>query len=251
MKREKNLLLTETLGRIYNVNTNDKIILKIYAFNGVYREVTYNISGFFDDEYTKLGRYALISQKNFAEDFQPSQYSSISVKSDDVAAALSSIESIYRDRQAQIETVREMQESSIEESRLIISSMNWMSIISTVTGIFGMLFIMLLSFKCRAGELAIYGAMGLPKGSIGRMLFYELLLSGVAGIFLGVVMGCIVSYIALPKLIFSLQIAMKIYFTISTILNTCLQGLLICLLSGAIGLVSYSRTTLMGGLRSE
>ncbi len=251
LEKGRNILLTKTLGRIYKVKENDEIILKIYAYNGAYREVAYKISGFFDDEYTKLGRYALISQKNFAEDFQPSQYSSISVKSDDVAAALSSMQSAYRDRQAQIETVRERQESTIEESRLTISSMNWISNISMITGISGMLFIMLLSFKCRAGELAIYGAMGLPKGGIGRMLFYELLLSGVAGIFSGVVMGCIISYIALPKLIFSLQIAMRIYFSIGTILNSCFKGLLICLLSGAIGLINYSRTTLMGGLRSE
>ena len=251
LEKGKNILLTKTLGRIYKVKENDKIVLKIFAYNGVYREVSYNVSGFFDDEYTKLGRYALISQKNFAEDFQPTQYSSILVKSDNIATALSSIESIYRDRQAQIETIEEMQKSSIEESRLIISSMKWISIISTVTGIFGMLFIMLLSFKCRAGELAIYGAIGFSKGSIGRVLFYELLLAGAAGIFSGVVIGCIVSYIALPKLIFSLQIAMKIYFSIHTILNTCLKGLLICLLSGAIGMINYSRTTLMGGLRSE
>ncbi len=251
LEKGKNILLTKTLGRIYEVKENDKIILKIFSYNGVYREVSYNISGFFDDEYTKLGRYALISRRNFAEDFQPTQYSSISVKADDIATALSSIKSIYRDRQAQIETISEMQMSSIEESRLIISSMRWISNISTITGIFGMLFIMLLSFKCRAGELAIYGAIGFPKGSIGRVLFYELLLAGAAGILSGVVMGCIVSYIALPKLIFSLQISMRIYFSIGTILGTCLKGLVVCILSGTIGLINYSRTTLIGGLRSE
>lgn len=251
LEEGKNILLTRTLGHIYNVKEGDKITLKIYAYNGVYKEITYNISGFFDDEYTKLGRYALISQKNFAEDFQPESYSSVSVKCNDIDTAVSSVESTYHDRQVQIVTIKEMQESSDEESSLIISAMKWISYISTITGTFGMLFIMLLSFKYRAGELAVYGAMGLTKGGIGRLLYCELLLAGGAGILSGVVMGCIISYIALPKLIFSLQIAMSIYFNGVTILYSCLRGMLICLVSGAAGIINYSRTTLMGGLRSE
>jgi putative ABC transport system permease protein len=247
----KSILLTNTLRNIYNVNENDTIVLKIYGYDGIYREIPYKVIGFFDDEYTKLGRYALISHKNFAEDFKAKQYSSFYIMADEVDKASDAIEAAYRDKQLQMATVREMQNTAREESRSIISAMRWISYISAGTGLLGMLFIMLLSFKSRTGELSIYSAMGSEKKSIGGMLFAEMLLSGIAGLAAGVVMGLVISLIALPRLIYSLQIAMSIYFRPAIILSACLFGLGICAVSGAVGVISFRKTTLMGGLRYE
>lgn len=245
------MLLTDTLRGIYNVDINDKIVLKIYGYDGVYREVAYTIIGFFQDELTKLGRYALISHQSFAEDFKAREFSSFYVSADNVDIALSSIENAYRDRQLQITTVQELQAEAKEESRLIISAMGWISYLSAVTCLLGMIFIMLLSFKSRIGELSIYGAMGFEKGRIAQMLFAEMLLAGIGGLITGMAMGAIISFVALPRLIDSLQIAMSIFANPFLLGNACASGLGICMVSGAIGIISFRKTTLMGGLRYE
>lgn len=247
----KSILLTNTLRNIYNVDENDVIVLKIYGYDGIYREIAYTVIGFFDDEYTKLGRYALVSHKNFAEDFKAKQYSSFYIMADNADTAFRAIEGAYRDKQLQLTTVQEMQDTTTEESRLIISAMRWISYISAGTGVLGMLFIMMLSFKNRMGELAVYSAMGLEKGSVAGMLFAEMLLAGLAGLATGAAMGTVVSFIALPRLIYSLQIAMSICFSPGIILSACLFGLGVCMVSGAIGIISFRKTTVMGGLRYE
>lgn len=247
----KNILLTNTLGNIYHVRENDTVILKVYGYDGIYREVPYTVIGFFDDEYTKLGRYALISQSNFAEDFKAKSYSSLFLKTDDMKAASSAIENACRDTRFTLTTVNEMQSDTKEESRLTITAMEWISRLSAITGILGMLFIMMLSIKSRSGELSVYVAMGFEKSGISMMLLAEMLLSGTAGALMGCSMGALISFLALPRLIYSLQIAMSIHFHPAILLRAGLSGILICLASGLAGFIGFGHTAVMGGLRNE
>lgn len=247
----KNILLTNTLGNIYKVRENDTVILKIYGYDGKYREVPYKVIGFFDDEYTKLGRYALISQNNFAEDFKAKTYSSLLFKTGDIKASSRAIENACRDTRFTLTTVDEMQSGAEEESRLTITAMEWISRLSAFTGIMGMLFIMMLSIKSRSGELSVYYAMGFEKSGISMMLLAEMLLSGTAGALLGCLMGALISFLALPSLIYSLQIAMSIHFHPAILLRAGVFGILICLASGLAGSISFHHTPVMGGLRNE
>ncbi len=251
LENGKSILLTHTLGNIYGVGENDTVVLKIYGYDGIYREVPYKVIGFFDDEYTKLGRYALISQSNFAEDFKAREYSSLSIRTSNMDAASRAIESVCRDEQYTLTSVAGMQSEAKEESGLIISAMGWISSLSAFTGILGMLFILMLSLKTRNGELSIYYAMGFERGSIAKMLFAEMLLAGVAGVVSGCIIGAVISGIALPRLIDSLQIAMSIHFSPAIPLRASLFGLGICAASGAISLAGFMNTTIMGGLRCE
>ena len=247
----KNILLANTLGNIYNVRENDTVILKIYGYDGKYREVPYLVIGFFDDEYTKLGRYALISQNNFAEDFKAKTYSSLLIKTGDIKAASRAIENTCRDAGFTLTTVNEMQSDAKEESRLTISAMEWISRLSAFTGILGMLFIMMLSIKSRSGELSVYVAMGFEKSGISVMLLAEMLLSGTAGALMGCAMGSLICFLALPRLIYSLQIAMSIHFHPAILLSAGLFGIFICLASGMAGSAGFLHTAVMGGLKSE
>jgi ABC-type lipoprotein release transport system permease subunit len=247
----KNILLTNTLGNIYHVNENDTVILKIYGYDGIYREVPYKVIGFFDDEYTKLGRYALISHNNFSEDFKAKSYSSLLIKTSDIKVASRAIENAWQDTRFSLTTVTQMQSEAKEESRLIISAMGWISYLSAFTGVLGMLFIMMLSIKSRSGELSVYNAMGFDKTGIAAMLLFEMLLAGAAGVMAGCLMGAVISFMALPRLIYSLQIAMSIHFNSAILFRAGLFGIGICTASGITGSISFCHTAVMGGLKSE
>jgi ABC-type antimicrobial peptide transport system permease subunit len=247
----KYIMLTNTLRNIYGVNEGDSVILKIFGYDGVYREVAYRIIGFFDDEMTKLGRYALISHKNFEEDFRARAFSSLYISADSEETALNSIKNAYRDKQLQLTTVKEDQKRAWEESRMTISAMQWISNLSATTGVMGMLFIMLLSFQSRTNELSIYGAIGLERGGIGIMLFMEMMFSGAGGVAAGAGIGALIGLIALPRLVYSLQIAMSIHFHPAILGRACGFGMAICMAAGVIGAVSYAKATPIGGLRHE
>jgi ABC-type antimicrobial peptide transport system permease subunit len=251
LESEKNILLTNTQGNIYRVRENDTVTLKIFGFDGIYREIPYKVIGFFDDEYTKLGRYALISQNNFAEDFKARNYSSLNIKTGDINAASHAIKNAYRDKRFTLATVAKMQSDAKEESRLTISAMGWISYLSALTGVLGMLFIMTLSMKSRSGEMSVYYAMGFERGGITMMLLAEMLLAGMAGAASGCMMGAVISLIALPKLVYSLQIAMSIYFHPGILLRAGLFGIFICVASGIAGSFGFRHTAVMGGLKSE
>ncbi len=247
----RNILLTGALGDIYNVEEGDSLILKFFDFNGTYKEVPYTIIGFFDDDYTKIGRYALISLTQFKEDFKAKQYSSVYIKSEDTQATVNALADAYRHVNYQMETVREAELMSREETRLILSSMKLISYLSVITGILGMFFIMMLSFKSRVKELSIYGAMGFSRYETGRMILLEMLLSGFLGLSGGILLGMVISFAALPRLIDSLQIAMALFFSPNILLRAALLGTGISVLSGIGGHALLRSTALLGGLRSE
>jgi ABC-type antimicrobial peptide transport system permease subunit len=144
-----------------------------------------------------------------------------------------------------------MQSGAKEESRLTISAMEWISRLSAFTGILGMLFIMTLSIKSRSSELSVYYAIGFEKSGISMMLLAEMLLSGMAGTIFGCAMGALISFLALPRLIYSLQIAMSIHFHPAILLRAGLFGIFICLASGMAGSIGFHHTAVMGGLKNE
>ncbi len=247
----RNILLTGALGDIYNVKEGDTLILKFFDFNGTYKEIPYTIIGFFDDDYTKIGRYALISLSQFKEDFKAKQYSSVYIKSEDTPATVNALAEAYRLDNYQLETMAEAELRSREETRLILSAMSLISYLSVITGILGMFFIMLLSFKSRVKELSIYGAMGFSRYETGRMILIEMLLSGFLGLSGGILLGMVISFAALPRLIDSLQIAMALFFSPKILLRTAVLGAGISVLSGLGGYVLIWSSPLLGGLRSE
>lgn len=251
LENGRTILLTHVLQNLYDVGENDTIVLKIFGYDGIYREVPYQVIGFFDDEITKLGRYALISQNNFIEDFKAREFSSLYITACNIDLASASVKDAYRDKEFEISTVKELQDAAKEEGRMILTAIAFISYLSAIAGILGMLFIMMLSFKSRTRELAIYGAMGYERTGIAKLLLAEMLLAGFAGSLSGMAMGSVISLAALPRLVYSLQIAMSIYFAPSALAIACLFGLGIALMSGAVGLAGFRKMTWIGGLTDE
>jgi ABC-type antimicrobial peptide transport system permease subunit len=114
-----------------------------------------------------------------------------------------------------------------------------------------MLFILLLSLQSRRGELSMYRAMGLETLGAGKLVLGEMLLAGAGGMGAGVILGCAVSFLALPRIIYALQIAMRIFFSAAVLLRACAFGLGVCLACGVFGVLICARETVIGGLRHE
>ena len=247
----RNILLTQELKGIYGVNEGDEIVLQIYDYKGNYKEAAYRIIGFFDDKFTKLGRYALISKGSFRDDFKARNYSSIYIKTNNLDDAAASLQNAYYDTNAVMNTRLEEIDVTRKENYLIISAMAWISFLSAVTGILGMIFIMLLTFRSRSQELSIYCAIGLTKKYISRLLLSEMLAAGICGTGIGLILGAMISYIALPRLIYSLQIAMGIYFSAKSWAVSFSLGIGVCILSALFGIIFFKKMSIMEGLRYE
>lgn len=247
----RNLLLTRTMQAIYGVEEGDSLTLKVFGRDGKYREVPYTVIGFFDDYHTKLGRLALISQANFAEDFAAREYDSLYVRSADPRAAATALEAAFANRQATIWLVQDDRLETERESAKIIGAMSFISCLAVVTGVLGILNIALLSFLRRRRETGLCYAIGMTGRDILAVTAGEQLLSGLLGSAAGTAMGLGIAALALPRLIFALQIAMRVTLDIRALWVGLPVGLLASLASSALCLLFIRRSNPMDGLRQE
>lgn len=247
----RNMLLTSTMQQIYHVKQGDSLLLKLFGRDGKYREVRYTIIGFFDDFYTKLGRIALISQQNFRDDFAAGDYDSLYILSSHARAAAEALQAALANRQAAIRLVEDDRGEADQESARIIGAMSFISDLAVATGILGIINITLLSFLRRRREIGLYYALGMTRRDILRVTAAEQLLSGLMGCAAGTVMGLAVTALALPRLIFSLQIAMRIYTDIRAFGMGLPVGLLASVASSALCVLFIRKNNPMDGLRLE
>ncbi len=251
LEKGRNILLTLTLQNIYHIREGDSIILKIYGRDGRYRERAYTVIGFFDDWQTKLGRYALISQANFQEDFAAREYDSLYVRAEDVHAAADALTTALSRQQLTIRLVADEIAETAAESAKIVGAMSFISGLAIATGMLGILNLTLLSFMKRKRELGLYYAMGLTAGQIFSMILAELFWAALFGALAGSFLGLIVMAVALPRLIFALQIALRIDLSIQAFWIAVSVGFLIALAAAALSLLFLRRNNPMAGLRQE
>lgn len=247
----RNILLAQNLAQIYGVQEGDRIVLRIHTAASGIQSVPYTVIGFFDDALTKLGRYALIADAVFADDFKVQAYSALYIRTSDAQGTQEALERMYADQIFQVTTVEQLREAAWAESLAIITAMQWIAALSAVTGVLGMFFIMRLSFQTRRSELAIYGAMGLERSGIARMLLGEMLLVAAMGLGVGTLLGVVIGYLALPRLVHALQIAMEVLPHPAAPALACALGLGVCVSSGLLGIGRLRRMTWLEGLRSE
>ena len=247
----RNILLTQTLRVIYQVREGDVLVLKIFGRDGRYRECPYTVIGFFDDWQTKLGRYALISQTNFREDFAADAYDSVYVRAGDADAAAAALAEALSRQQITISQVADEQAAAAEESAKIISAMAFIAGLTIITGLLGILNVTILAFLRRKRELGLYYALGLTAGGILATVLAEMFWAGFLGSAAGALLGLAVVGLALPRLIFALQIALRIYLTAQAFWMAMPLGMLVALAAASLILLFLHRSNPMDGLRQE
>lgn len=247
----RNILLTLTMKNIYQVETGDQLVLKIFGRDRVYREIAYTITGFFDDYQTKIGRYGLISQEHFREDFAAENYDYLAIRSADPDRTLAALTTAFGRTSMDLQKLADVRADLAGESARIISSLQLISALTVIIGLLGVLNTALLVFRRRRRETGLYYAMGLPAAAILRLFLLELLLAGLIGSAGGFLTGLLLVRFALPRLVFALQLAMKIYADVRSLWLGPPVGLLIAAAASLLCLLFLRRSNPMDGLRQE
>jgi ABC-type antimicrobial peptide transport system permease subunit len=91
----------------------------------------------------------------------------------------------------------------------------------------------------------------MTPGMILRLFLSELMLAGFAGVLNGLLAGLLIIRFALPRLIFALQIAMRIYIDIRSLWLGPVIGLGIAATASLLCLLFLRRENPMSGLREE
>lgn len=245
----RGLLLTQTMRRIYNVEAGDSLILKIYGRDRSYREVAYHIVGFFDDYQTKLGRYALISDVSFREDFAARDYDSVLVQAADPVRTRDAILDALGPRPLELLVQRDVLAELAREGRQVVAALELIAALSVLIGLLGLTNTALLLFMRRRREIGLYYAFGLTPGYILRLFLGELLLAGVLGSLNGLAGGLLVAAAALPRLVFALQIALRLSMDLSAFWLGPAVGLGIAGCVSLLCLVFLNRASPIRGLR--
>ncbi len=247
----RNILLTETLKNLYGVEEGDSLTLKLYTNGGKYREAEYTVIGFFDNYYTKLGRFALISQQSFADDIGRGGYSSLFIRTEDARAVASRLEEAYYGKQTTMRIMQDERRDQTNENAKIIGAMLFISILAAATGVLGIINVTLLSFMRRKREMGLQYAIGMTAGDILRVTLAEQALSGLLGSAAGLAMGFVIAAAALPRLIYALQIAMRVFLDARAFLLGLAAGLSASLLSSVCCVLFLRRSNPMDGLKQE
>ncbi|NLO37124.1 MAG: FtsX-like permease family protein [Clostridiaceae bacterium] len=245
----RGLLLTQTMRRIYKVAAGDPLILKIYARDRSYREVAYTVVGFFDDYQTKLGRYALISDVSFREDFAAGDYDSVLLQTADAIRTRDTILETLGPRPLELLVQRDVLADLAREGRQVVAALQLIAALSVLIGILGLTNTALLLFMRRRREISLYYAFGLTSDHILRLFLGELLLAGALGSLNGLAGGLLVAAAALPRLVFALQIALRISIGRPVFWLGPAVGMGIAACVSLLCLVFLNRSNPMRGLR--
>jgi putative ABC transport system permease protein len=251
LAQDRNMLLTTTMQQLYKVTAGDVIVLKIYARDRTYREVPYTIIGFFDDYQTKLGRYGLIAESNFKTDFAAFDYDSLLVRTDTPDLTAEALLAAMGQKPIDLQLQSDLQNEIARESRQVLAAMQLISALAVLIGLLGLANTAMLIFHRRRLEVSLYYALGMTPGMILRLFLSELMLAGFAGVLNGLLAGLLIIRFALPRLIFALQIAMRIYIDIRSLWLGPVIGLGIAATASLLCLLFLRRENPMSGLREE
>ena len=251
LARGRHILLTTTMKQIYKAATGDVLVLKIYARDRTYREVPYTIIGFFDDYQTKLGRYGLIADENFKMDFAADDYDSVLIRAGTPELAAEALLSALGQKPLELHLQQDLQSEIAQEGRQVLAAMQLISALAVLIGLLGLANSAMLIFHRRRREVSLYYALGLTPGMILRLFLAELMLAGLFGTLNGLLSGLVIIRFALPRLIFALQIALRIYIDIRSLWLGPVIGLGIAAIASLFCLLFLRRENPMSGLREE
>lgn len=180
----RNILLTETLRKKFNVKAGDFLKLKMAG-----GEKEYRVIGFFDN-FMKRENFAFVSQRFLKSDMQLKYYNGIFIKTyGDYDRVKERIEQEFVRQKPYVETKYKQQEEYLESNKQVMLLMNGFSVLSIIIGVFGVLNNLLISFISRKRSLAVFRSMGMSKVQIVKMIFLEAFTGGIIGGLFGVATG--------------------------------------------------------------
>lgn len=232
LDKGRNIMITNMLKLRLNVKSGDSIVLRFSSGNGVVARRTYEVIGFFDTMIKGKWSYALISEKNFRMDAQERFYGPIYIKAgngknrnrnaydagkvsyaDNVTAVMNNLKAVFSKRQPDIELKEEARKADQQSSGQIFFMLQGFTVITLITGTFGILNNLIIGFLQRKRQLAMLRSCGMSRRQLRGMIAAEAVIQGMIGSASGVLAGLGTTWIIVPRIIQALNIESSIYFS--------------------------------------
>ncbi|MDD4295916.1 MAG: FtsX-like permease family protein [Ruminiclostridium sp.] len=231
LDKGKNILLTTIMRDKWNLKAGDTLTLILPGTHGNKINRAYTILGFFDSFFPGRWSYALISESNFKRDIGSNCIKTFYIKSTQTHETEGKIKSVFARRKPDVRTIEQIKQEIFSENNQVFSILQFFSIITSITGIFGILNNMTISFIERERSLAIIRTIGMTRYQMMKMLFAEGCSIGLSGGLTGVFAGIIILFNIVPYVIKSIGLETRIYYNESTLFYCFAGGFVIPLLA--------------------
>ncbi len=270
LDKGRNIMVSNMLKLRLNVKAGDSIVLKFASGNGVVARRTYKIIGFFDTMIKGKWSYALISEKNFKMDVQERFYGPIYIKSvndkdrsgniydtgkvsyaDKVITVMNNLKAAFSKRQPDIELKEEARKADQKSSSQLFFMLQGFTVITLMTGTFGILNNLIIGFMQRRRQLAMLRSCGMSRGQLRRMIAAEAVIQGMIGSVSGILTGLGTTWIIVPRIIQALNIESSIYFSPGIIALCFITGIVTYIPASAGIMFKASRLDIISAIKLE
>lgn len=163
------VIITTTLNKTLNKKVGDMLEI---TCNGIKKEL--KVVGIIDGKLFNGGRFALINSKYMYDLFQIPSANVLTFKTDkDPEEMLKDLKPILRETGSKAVTKEEMCESELENSQVIVKTLNIFSYIAIVIAALGIVNNVTISFLQRKSEFAILSSVGMENTGRTKIIFAE------------------------------------------------------------------------------
>ncbi|GHU98319.1 hypothetical protein FACS1894211_01860 [Clostridia bacterium] len=194
------------------------------------------------------GNVGVLSEGDFEELYGVSRYTLIAAKSDIPDAARNALRAEGFQTAA---TVADMLARIKSINADLFTTVNYIIVLSTTAGVFGVLNNLLIAFASRKRERALLRSIGMSKRQSAKTILVEALITGLTGGSLGLVGGLLLTAV-IPAVFLVFEFPVKSVPLSPAAITLCIIcSAAICLLASLISLISNSKLNVIQTLREE
>ena len=249
LQEGRNVILTDTIKKHYNVEIGDKITLPFER-----RDREYTVIGFIDTMMNN-GHIGLLPLKYYKQDSGEKYYSTLYITAKegaDVDALAVEIQELASRMYtwSYTRTVTEMAASDREGNMSLMGIISIFAILAMVIGIIGVINNLMISFIERKQNIAMLRSIGMSKMQVLKMIFVEGLGSGFIGALGGVVGGGLVCIVS-NGIMDAMQVPIAVTVEPSLFPRFLIGGMLITVIGSIIPARGSSKLNIIEAIKYE
>jgi len=241
----RNIILTTSLAKGFNVGIGDSITLKLNE-----RDRSYKVVGLFDCLMNN-GSIALISERYFKLDTGITAYGRFNIRtSKDAADVQKSLETLLERYFPSIITIREMERQNRVANDGMFVLLKSFSVLAMLIGLIGVVNNLLVGFIQRRRFFAMMRSVGMEKKQLRTMIFLEAATGGIVGGLIGSGSGFVLIG-ACSHVLTDINLPIRLSMDPSQVLLMVAGGMLTMLVASLSPVVKGSKMKLVDALKYE